>query len=439
VTEAARAIYDENVAAALPALAALAEKATPDPVAYRALAANFRLGGPANAARVAAFAARPEAPHLREAALKLLADWTKPKRLDPITGLRQNLPERPATEASVALTGVLTRLFSGPDIVRRAAVQVTAKLNIGEVGPLLAGVVGDDKQPDATRAEALVALQELKAKELPTAVEAALRSKAPRLRAAARIARSAGKPAELAAVALDGTNGIAERQLALRALGELKEAKAADEALARLLDEYQSLPSELRLDVLQAAQDRGSRDRLKLHAPLRQKLKALDQAARAAEAKDPLARYREALAGGDADKGHEQFLNNAAVYCQRCHMVGGQGGEVGPKLDGIGSKHPREYLLEAIVHPNTKIAEGFQSVILTLADGRAVSGVLRSKTDKQYTLVTADNKVVTVPRDDVDAEKPDQSAMPADLVKKLTKRELRDLVEYLASLKDGGK
>ncbi len=433
VAEAARAVYDADVPAALPALAKLADTTTPEPVAYRALAANFRLGGAENAARVAAFAARSgELPHLREAALKLLADWTQPKRLDPITGLRQNLPDRPATEAASALTGVLPKLFAGPDVVRKVAVAVTTKLGVAEVGPLLAGLVADEQQPDATRADALVALQELKAKELPAAVDVALKSQAVRLKAAGRVTKAAGDPAALATVATDGT--VAERQLALHALATLPEAKVADEELAKLLDGYADLPAELRLDLLEAAQARA-----KGFAPLRDKLKAIDQAARAAEAKDPLSRHREALAGGDADKGREQYLNNAAVYCQRCHQVGGQGGEVGPKLDGIGTKHPREYLLESITHPNAKIAEGYQSVILTLADGRSVSGVLRSKSAKEYTLVTIDNKVLTVPRDDVDGEKPDQSAMPADLVKKLSKRELRDLVEFLASLKEGGK
>jgi quinoprotein glucose dehydrogenase len=108
-------------------------------------------------------------------------------------------------------------------------------------------------------------------------------------------------------------------------------------------------------------------------------------------------------------------------------------------LDGIGTKHPPEYLLEAIVYPNAKIAEGYQSVILSLADGRSVSGVLRQRTDKEYVLVTPEDTTITVPRDDVDAENPDQSAMPADLIKKLSKHELRDLVAYLASLKGGGK
>jgi quinoprotein glucose dehydrogenase len=44
--------------------------------------------------------------------------------------------------------------------------------------------------------------------------------------------------------------------------------------------------------------------------------------------------------------------------------------------------------------------------------------------------------MVTVPAGDVDFEKPDKSAMPDDLVKKLSKRELRDVVEFLSSLKE---
>jgi quinoprotein glucose dehydrogenase len=447
VAEAARAIYDQGLMPAMEPLAKLADRAElPEPVAYRALAANYKLGGAANAARVASFAARPgELPHLREAALKLLADWTKPKRLDPITGLRQSLPERPAAEAATAIAAVLPKLFAGPDAVRKQAVAVTAKLGVKEVGPLLNSLVADGKQPAVTRAEALFALQDLKAAELSEAVGVALKSDEPKLKAAARVAKAQADPktaaAELGTVALDAAASAAERQLAVRELGEQPEAKPADEALVKLLDEYAAgkLPADLKLDVLEAAGARATAENRRLYAPLRAKLKAIDHAARAAEGQDHLARYRESLSGGDADKGREQFVNNAAVYCQRCHMVGGQGGEVGPKLDGIGAKHPRDYLLEAIVHPNAKIAEGYQSVILSLADGRTVSGVLRAKTATEYTLVTPDNKVVTVPKDDVDAEKPDQSAMPADLIKKLSKRELRDLVEFLASLKEGGK
>ena len=54
-------------------------------------------------------------------------------------------------------------------------------------------------------------------------------------------------------------------------------------------------------------------------------------------------------------------------------------------------------------------------------------------------LVTPEGKVLTVAKDDVAAEKPDRSAMPDDLAKKLTRHEIRDLVEFLRTTKELGK
>ncbi|MFO0849461.1 MAG: HEAT repeat domain-containing protein [Gemmataceae bacterium] len=446
VAEAARAIYDQGLMTPMEPLAKLAESSgLAEPVAYRAVAANFKLGGPEQAARVAAFAARGSEPaHLREFAMKLLAEWTKPRRLDPITGLRQELETRPAAEAIDAVRAVLPKLFAGPDAVRKEAVQLVAKLGVKDVGPIMVGILNDPNQPVGTRVEALYTLDAVKAPEAKAATEAALQSAVPKLRAAARAVRAKGDPnaaTELAALLADPNADTFEKQAALAVLGTLKESKPADEAIGVMLDLYAAgrLPAELKLDVLEAARARSEAKGAKLHAPLRQKLRAIDQAARDATPQDPLARYREALAGGDADRGRELFLNNAAVYCQRCHKLDGQGGEVGPAVNGLGAKHPRDYLLESIVNPNAKIAEGYQSVILNLEDGRTISGVLRAKDAKQVTIVTPENKAITVPRDEVLSEKPDQSAMPADLIKKLSKRELRDLVEFLATLKEPAK
>jgi quinoprotein glucose dehydrogenase len=441
--EAARAIYDQELMTPMEDLAKLAD--TPglaEPVAYRAVAANYKLGGAEHAARVAGFAARAEEPdHLREFALKLLADWPRPKRLDPITGQAQSLAERPAADAVAAVKPLLPKLFSGSNEVRQAAVQMTAKLEIEEVGPLMAGLVADAKQSATVRVEALFALEAVKAEELAGAAKTALESPEPRLRAAARVVRAKADPSaaarELPALLNDEKASTIEKQMALGVMGTLRESKEIDAALAEWLDRYLAgeVPDELKLDVLEAAQERANSRKLRLHAPLREKLRAIDRAARAAAETDPLARNREALAGGDAEKGRQIFLTNAAVYCQRCHKLDGQGGEVGPEMNGIGAKQTREYLLESILLPNAKIAEGYQSVILNTLDGRTITGVLRKKDDKGYTVVTAENEVVVVAADDVDGEKPDKSAMPDDLHKKLSKRELRDLVEFLASLK----
>jgi quinoprotein glucose dehydrogenase len=105
-------------------------------------------------------------------------------------------------------------------------------------------------------------------------------------------------------------------------------------------------------------------------------------------------------------------------------------------MNGIGKEKTREYLLEAITHPSKQIAKGYESVQLTLLDGRTVTGVLKAKTQTEYVIATPEAKIVTVQAKDVDFEKPDKSAMPDDLVKKMSKRELRDLVEFLFSLKE---
>ena len=62
-----------------------------------------------------------------------------------------------------------------------------------------------------------------------------------------------------------------------------------------------------------------------------------------------------------------------------------------------------------------------------------MAGALKSETEKQITLVTPDNQTLTIPVADIDERTPPKSAMPS--VKEiLTLRELRDVVEILATL-----
>jgi len=149
----------------------------------------------------------------------------------------------------------------------------------------------------------------------------------------------------------------------------------------------------------------------------------------------PIADHHAELEGGDADRGRKLFLDNAAVYCVRCHKVKGEGGEVGPDLTGIATKQPRSYLLESIVAPNQSIAQGFESVVVAKSDGTVVTGVLKSEDDNALRLMTAEAQLIEIPKADIEERKRGASAMPDDLSKKLTRAELRDLVEYLATLK----
>ena len=68
-------------------------------------------------------------------------------------------------------------------------------------------------------------------------------------------------------------------------------------------------------------------------------------------------------------------------------------------------------------------------------DGKSYAGIVKESTDDTLKLMQADGTLVTIPKSKIDESAKGISAMPADLIKKLSVRELRDLVEYLSTLK----
>ena len=65
----------------------------------------------------------------------------------------------------------------------------------------------------------------------------------------------------------------------------------------------------------------------------------------------------------------------------------------------------------------------------------ARGGWSSSEDEKSVRLMTADGSIVAIATDDVDDRASGKSAMPEDLVKTLSKADIRDLVEYLSTLK----
>ncbi len=429
VAEAARAINDELITAALPKLAALITK--PDlqrVVAYRVLNAHFLLGKRENAEALAQYAARPDAPvPLRGLAIKMLGEWEKPPRRDYITGLTQSLPNRSKDEARIALTGVIGKVFAGPEAVRKAATTAAPKLGMTEVSPFLITLVGSERAGSQNRIDALNALVSLKDPKLNETAQKAIGSQDPQVRNAGRAVlikkESAAMLKEIQTV-LDGTN-IVEQQGSLAILAG-NPSGDADGLIEAWLDKLiaKNAKPELSLEILEAATGSKS-ERIK------RRLAGYEES----RPKDDLGKYREALVGGDAERGRDIFLNKAAVQCQRCHQIDGQGGEVGPPANGAG-KQTRDYLLEALVLPSKAIAKGYDTILITTLDSKSISGVLKGEDEKEVRLMTAEGKLVTVKKSDIDDRKTTKSAMPDDLPSKLTKRELRDLVEFLSGMKE---
>ena len=115
--------------------------------------------------------------------------------------------------------------------------------------------------------------------------------------------------------------------------------------------------------------------------------------------------------------------------------AGGEGGEVGPDLSGIGSRHDRQYLIEAIVFPNKQIAEGYESLLVTLTSGVVYAGIVKSEDAESINLNSPEDGLVTIKKSEIKSRERALSAMPEEFRQVLSKRELRDLIEFLASLK----
>ncbi|MDB5341082.1 MAG: heme-binding protein [Planctomycetaceae bacterium] len=430
VDEAARAIHDLPLPAAMPALAKLASRSLlNDETWRRVISANFRAGTAENAAAVARLAARVDLSNaVRNEALNALGDWASPKGTDRVLGDWRPLEKRSSEIASAALTPALGGIFAGSDEVRKTGSQVAAKLGVKEVGPVLMGLVKDLQNPANVRVEALRALQSLKDKELPVATKLALVDTSPVVRSAGQRILAAQDPdaalKTFQQVLSEGSRP--EQQSALATLAEMKNPEADAllvQQLAKLNDGQ--LAPELQLDILEAA---GKRD----VAALKSGVAAFE----AARPKDnPLAAYLETLQGGDAQRGRTIFYERSQVSCVRCHKIGGEGGEVGPDLTKTGTEKKRDYLLEAIVDPNRQVAKGFETIVVTTTEGRTHAGILKAEDADKIQILTPEAKLITIPKPEIDERASGKSSMPESLVKQLSKQDLRDLVEFLASLK----
>jgi quinoprotein glucose dehydrogenase len=178
------------------------------------------------------------------------------------------------------------------------------------------------------------------------------------------------------------------------------------------------------LDVLEAATKRGT--------PALKQLVQDFESKRNAE--DPLAKWRECLEGGDPKNGLTLFREKDELGCYRCHRAAGNGGDVGPSMDKIGARRDREYLLRSIVTPNADYAEGFETVLLKLADGSVAAGMLTKEGPENVVLTTIGvPQPQTIPTSRIVGRDRLPSLMPEGLPQMLSKRELRDIIAFLAS------
>ncbi|HBE67613.1 MAG TPA: glucose dehydrogenase [Planctomycetaceae bacterium] len=439
VLEAARAVHDVVAMheTGLGKLATVELSADSSPaLIHRVLNANYRIGDAAAAGRIGAFAVQSDADAaMRLEAVQMLADWANPDPLCRVMNRYLPLGDRAANIAADVLTERASVLLSSvtPVDIRVATIDAVAFNGVTSAAPELEAIIKNEDDESTVRAKALSGIAQLSPSTATSLVklmsddpELELRLSALNLLVDLQAGKSDTTEAVEALAKAVTSDFSRERQLAWDKLATLKGQKV-DQLLVEGAESYlnEKLPADVWLNYLEAAKGR-------LDQTLQSKLDGFGEKLAMT---DPLAAYRDCLSGGDAEAGKVLFETKTELSCVRCHKISGQGGEVGPELTKIAADKDRSYLLEAIVLPNKTIAKNYETTMLLLESGEVVSGILRSETEDEIEVLNADGKTITVDPYEIVGRKKGDSSMPADLIKMMSRRELRDLVAYLSTLK----
>jgi putative membrane-bound dehydrogenase-like protein len=151
-------------------------------------------------------------------------------------------------------------------------------------------------------------------------------------------------------------------------------------------------------------------------------------AALPADRQEVLARYQAALKlKSDPQNGREVFSRN----CATCHQVAGVGVNVGPDITDSRVKTP-EQLLTDILNPNQAIDNNYVSYMLVTKAGQALTGIIAAETSSSVTLKQAEDKVVTLLRDDIEELRSSGlSLMPEGVEKTIPEQQMADLIGFI--------
>lgn len=157
------------------------------------------------------------------------------------------------------------------------------------------------------------------------------------------------------------------------------------------------------------------------------------EAGRSRSAEDPWEPYLD----GDSIRGQEIFFDTSGpAACTKCHAVQDQGGDVGPELTSVAGTRTARFIVESILQPNNEIANGYQSILVQMNDGRILDGVLRRETTDSLWLGTSEGDVVALALGDVARRREQEvSLMPDNFAEILTVEQLHDLLAYLRTLR----
>lgn len=434
VTEAARAINDDlSIKDALPALGNLLNhtRFRNEALLRRIINANLRVGTDEAMQNLINYSQKEGSPaKMRAEAIDVLSIWSKPSVLDRVDGRYRGPIERdPAIVKSKAADAIIQLLKSKDSVVRVSAVRATSKLNLAQSAAPLLALLKNDKEP-AVRVESLRALVALNDKSVAEAIRLALSDKDKTVRVAGlNLLQKMNIPKELMVTLLSdviNTKTMEEKQAALLTLGKLpveNSHKFFDELLHKMA--AGKLSPDIYLELGEAIDSTRSSPLINRYKRISAKLTP-DELTSA---------YAGSLSGGDPDRGRNILFRNQNAQCMKCHAFDDRGGNAGPRLNGVAGRLTRSQILEALISPGARLAPGYGMVTVELKNGKTLSGTVMAETKNNITLKVGDQPNEVIAKNQIFKQVNAPSSMP-DMKAVLSKKEIRDVVSFLVSLKE---
>lgn len=430
VTEAARAIHDdESIPAALPALAKTltVNKWTSEPLIRRAINACLRVGTAKEIDYLVAYIQRQDIPDaLRAEGIATLGTWGSPSVLDRVDGRYRGVLDRKASDVVDKVAGIVPAFLKSknPEVLF-ATGQLIAELGIQNAKSEQTQLFLNHPSPKI-RAGQLSSLTALNDVNLPLLLQKGIEDVDRNVRAQAlgSLDKISIPKAQLPGIVnpIFEKGSLPEQQQLLQSIAKMP-VDNSQEVLADLIERMvaNKLSAGIRLDLIEAVEATQAEKLVAKLDALKTKGTLTDE-------------YKDALYGGNLQLGNAIFYRNQSVECIRCHNAGGEGGVVGPSLKGIGSRLTREQILQALIEPSARIAPGYGMISLKLTDGQEVTGTVIQETDDEIQLKTSEAEPLRIATARIKSRENYPSSMPP-MGGLMSKREIRDVVEFLASLK----
>jgi putative heme-binding domain-containing protein len=120
--------------------------------------------------------------------------------------------------------------------------------------------------------------------------------------------------------------------------------------------------------------------------------------------------------------------------CYACHLINGEGANIGPNLSGVGAMGT-EAILRNILMPNAAMEAGYRIYRVELKSGDLVEGFFASENADAVLVRVPGGEERRVPKKEIrDATYLRRSLMPEGLLDAMSPQQVSDLFAFLKSL-----